>query len=79
MSKLKNREEFERGLHEKRKGKGVKGRKKKKIKKKEKKNEKGEKGIKRDKDKKWLRVIKEGNYLEFPCFRICTIMEKQLK
>ena len=59
ISKLKNREQFEGGLHENRKGKEKKGKKWKRLK------EDGER------HKKWLRVLKRRNYLEFvlfPCF-----------
>ena len=79
LSKLKNREEFEGGLYEKRKGKGGKRRKKKREKEKREKGKKkkGKKGMERD--KKMDKVIKGENYLEFvlfPCFWICTIMEE---
>ena len=71
----KNREEFEGGLHEKRKGKGGKRRKKKEKKKKEKR----EKGKKRMERHKKMDKGKGENYLEFvlfTCFWICSIMEE---
>ena len=65
LSKMKNREEFEGGLHEKRKGKGGKRRKEKK------KKEKREKGKKRmERDKKWIRVLKGKIILSLFCFPV---------
>ena len=70
MSKMKNREEFEGVLHEKRKEKGGKRRKKKREKEKREK-EKREKGKKRmERDKKWIRVLKGKIILSLFCFPV---------
>ena len=70
LSKMKNREEFEGGLHEKRKGKGGKRRKKKREKEKTEK-EKREKGKERmERDKKWIRVLKGKIILSLFCFPV---------